>query len=320
MKTKSAVNGFDPEKVGRRLQQMDGLTVRHGEKLQAWTHFRAGGPADLLVFPSTEEGLVGLKELCARENWPLTVLGRGTNILVSDLGIRGITVILSPSLGRIRCEGERLICQAGASLYEVAALAARLGLSGLEFACGIPGSMGGAVLMNAGAYEGSMSDLVVRSKFIDGQGAIRELGGEDHDFSYRHSYFSNEPDAVILETEIRLNQAPATEIYDRMAGFARRRYLTQPLASHSAGSAFRRPEGYFAGKLISDAGMKGYTRGRAGVSAKHAGFIVNHGGAAAGEIAQVFVDVRRAVFDRNGILLQPEVRLVGEWDGDPLAL
>ncbi|NLA95679.1 MAG: UDP-N-acetylmuramate dehydrogenase, partial [Clostridiaceae bacterium] len=303
----------------RRLQHIDGLTVSQGELLQSWTHFRAGGPADLLVQPSTCEGLAELKKLCISEHWPLTVLGRATNILVSDLGIRGITAILSPSLGGVRCAGESLICQAGVPLYEIAAMAARLGLSGFEFACGIPGSAGGAVVMNAGAFEGSMSGLVTRTEFINAQGEIRELIGDEHDFSYRHSYFSNEPEAMILEIVIRLNRAPANEIYDRMADFARKRYQTQPLASFSAGSAFRRPDGYFAGKLISDAGMKGYTRGRAGVSAKHAGFIVNHGGATAREIARIFSDVRRAVFDVEGVLLQPEVRLVGEWEGDPFA-
>lgn len=313
-------NHFDAEAVARRLWQIDGLTVSQGELLRSWTHFRAGGPADLLVQPSTGESLAELKKLCVRENWPLTVLGRATNVLVSDLGIRGITAILSPSLGGIRCEGEALICQAGVPLYEIAAMAARLGLSGFEFACGIPGSAGGAVIMNAGAFEGSMSDLVARTAYIDALGEIRELVGDEHDFSYRHSYFANEPGAVILEIEIRLNRVPATEIYGRMADFARRRYLTQPLDSFSAGSAFRRPEGYFAGKLISDAGMKGYTRGRAGVSAKHAGFIVNHGGATAQEIARIFSDVRRAVFDMEGVLLQPEVRLAGEWEGDPFAI
>lgn len=317
---KKAARHFDAEKAGRQLREIGGLTVSDGERLQAWTHFRAGGSADLLVLPSTVESLVELKKTCAREKWPLTVLGRATNILVSDQGIRGITAILSPSLGGIRCQGETLFCQAGAPLYEIAAMAARLGLSGLEFACGIPGSAGGAVLMNAGAYQGSMSDLVVRTSYIDASGGIHELHGDKHEFSYRHSYFSKEPEAVILETVLRLKRAPVTEIYDRMADFAMKRYKTQPLDSHSAGSAFRRPEGYYAGKLISDAGMKGYTRGKAGVSAKHAGFIVNHGGATAQEIARVFADVRRAVFDRDGILLQPEVRLVGEWDGDPFAL
>ena len=173
--------------------------------------------------------------------------------------------------------------------------------------------------MNAGAYDGSMADLVIRTEFVDARGETGELAGDAHDFSYRHSYFSDHPDSVILETEFRLKRAPADAIYGRMADFARRRYLTQPLAAQSAGSAFRRPEGHFAGKLISDAGMKGYRRGRAGVSDMHAGFIVNLGGATAKEIAQVFADVRRAVFDMEGVLLMPEVRLAGEWESDPLA-
>lgn len=303
-----------------RLRGIPGLEVHKNQPLAAWTSFQAGGPADLLVLPSTRDGLIELKKTCVSENWPLTIIGRGSNILISDQGIRGITAILSPALSSIRSCDQTLICEAGASLYEIAARAARLGLSGFEFACGIPGSVGGAILMNAGAFDGSMADLVLRTSYLDSEGELAELTGDQHDFSYRHSFFSENPQAIILETEIQLKQEPATLIYDRMADFARRRYQKQPLASLTAGSAFRRPVGYYAGKLISEAGMKGYTRGRAGVSDLHAGFIVNHGGATAGEIGQVFADVRRAVYEREGILLEPEVRLVGEWEANPFTI
>ena len=166
--------------------------------------------------------------------------------------------------------------------------------------------------MNAGAFDGSLSDCVVRTAYLDSQGQWAEITGSQHDFAYRHSFFSQNPDTIILETELSLTRAPAQAIYDKMADLAHRRYSVQPLDAHSAGSAFRRPPGHYAGKLISDAGMKGYVRGRAGVSAKHAGFIINLGGATAAEIARIFTDVRQAVFDQAGVLLEPEVRLLGE--------
>ena len=304
---------------GRALASIAGLVVRQGVPLADLTYFRSGGPADLLVLPRTKESLIELKRLCRREGWPLTVFGRATNVLVSDRGIRGITALLSPALAGIRRSGDSLICAAGVPLYEIAAFAAREALAGFEFACGIPGSIGGAIFMNAGAFDGSMADVVVKTSYVDGEGTGREIEGEEHDFSYRHSYFSDKAGAIILETELGLKRGSPTAIYQRMGDYARRRYQTQPLAAHSAGSAFRRPPGHFAGKLITDAGMKGYISGRAGVSAKHAGFIVNLGGASSEEILQVFLDVRQAVFKGTGLVLVPEVRLVGDWDGDPFA-
>lgn len=311
---------FDPKEALKVLGGIPGLQIQTNQPLRSLTSFRAGGPADLLIQPRDKEALITLIRRCGKEGWPLTVLGRASNILVADKGIRGITVFLSPALGRIAVRGTRLTCEAGAPLFQVAARAARLSLGGFEFACGIPGSIGGAVLMNAGAFDGSMADRVVRTEAVGMDGEIYEVRGEDHDFSYRHSCFSEKTGAVILETELELEPAPASRIYSLMADFARKRYDKQPLAFHSAGSAFRRPEGHFAGKLISDTGMKGYRLGQAGVSAKHAGFIVNHGGATAAEIARIFVDVRRTVLEREGVLLEPEVRPVGDWGSDPFAI
>lgn len=314
------VQAFASQEAALALQSIPGLQVQSHVPLSDLTFIRAGGPADLLVRPQTIDALIALKQLSKREGWPLTILGRASNVLVSDQGIRGITVLLSPSLAHVRVEGESLICQAGASLYRIAARAAREGLTGFEFACGIPGSVGGAVFMNAGAFDGSLSDCVVRTAYLDSQGQRAEITGSQHDFAYRHSFFSQNPDTIILETELSLTRTPAQAIYDKMADLAHRRYSVQPLDAHSAGSAFRRPPGHYAGKLISDAGMKGYVRGRAGVSAKHAGFIINLGGATAAEIARIFTDVRQAVFDQAGVLLVPEVRLLGEWEGDPFAI
>ncbi len=308
---------FKPEQAGRILAEIEGLTLLHDAPMSQRTQFRAGGPADLLVMPRTLESLYAVKERCLAEGWPLTVLGRASNVLVSDRGIRGITLLLSPSLSFLERKGETLIAGAGVPLYRIAAQAARHSLTGFEFASGIPGSAGGAVFMNAGAFDGNMAGVVTRTLYIGEDGRRGELLGDAHDFGYRHSYYSDHPGALIAQVEIRLQEDDPLAIYDRMADVARRRYLSQPLASHSAGSAFRRPPGYFAGKLISDAGMKGYRRGQAGVSAKHAGFIVNHGGASASDILQIFLDVRQAVFDRDQVTLQPEVRLVGDWDVRP---
>lgn len=301
------------------LSSIENVSVECNVSMAELTRFRAGGRADILVQPHTVESAMELIRVVQTNGLPLTVIGCASNILVSDRGIRGVTCRLHPSLNAIHLDGNSLFCQAGALLCDVAAYAARRSLGGVEFAAGIPGSVGGAVFMNAGAFGGSMSDVVWRTMFIDGDGNIGEIVGDEHDFGYRHSFFIDSPDAVILETELRLEHRDLSLIYEKMAENAHRRYNTQPLDAYSAGSAFRRPEGFYAGKLISDAGMKGYRRNNAGVSAKHAGFIVNHGEATADEIAQVFRDVRKAVYDMEGVILMPEVRPVGEWDDDPFA-
>ncbi len=308
---------FNPQVAKRQLEKIADLVVEENAPLAPLTRMHAGGPADILAFPHTQQSAALLVRLCLEENWPLTVLGKASNVLVSDQGVRGVTLMLSPSLGGITKEGTKLTVGAGVPLYEVSAFAARHSLSGFEFAQGIPGSMGGAIFMNAGAFDGSISKVVVRTRFIGASGEISEIAGDEHDFSYRHSYFSVRSDTIILESELLLEPFSSVLIYEKMAELAERRYKTQPLEMYSAGSAFRRPEGYFAGKLITDAGMKGYTRAKAGVSKKHAGFIVNYGGASAHDILQIFRDVRRAVFEMEGVVLEPEVRLVGEWEDDP---
>lgn len=310
---------FAVQEARAALEAIPDLKILQAVALAPYTQFHSGGSADLLALPQSKESLVTLKRLCLDKGWPLTILGRASNVLVSDQGIRGITALLSPGLGGIRREGPLLLCGAGVPLYEIAALAARQGLSGFEFACGIPGSLGGAIFMNAGAFEGSMSQVVTRTLFLGAQGDLGEIQGQAHDFGYRQSYFSERPGTLILEAELALIPDLPQAIYDRMAVHAKKRYQSQPLAWHSAGSAFRRPPGYYAGKLITEAGMKGYRRGQAGVSGKHAGFIVNHGGASSQEILQIFLDVRQAVYDREGLVLMPEVRLVGDWQGDPFA-
>jgi UDP-N-acetylmuramate dehydrogenase len=302
------------------LRAIEGLEVRRDEPLAPWTRFHAGGAADVLALPSTADAVVRIVRAARAHDWPLTVLGNGTNVLVADGGVPGVTVRLAPNFNAIRLDGTTLICDAGVRLCDVAATAARNGLSGMAFACGIPGSVGGAVYMNAGAYDGAMADVVVKTTFLDRDGNVRVVEGEAHDFGYRHSCFAAMPEALILSVTLALTPGDVTEIYDAMATYARKRYRSQPLAAHTGGSAFRRPEGHYAGKLISDAGYKGFRRGDAGVSDKHAGFIVNHGHATAEEIAAVFVEVRRAVYERDGVLLRPEVKPIGAWTTDPFEI
>ncbi|HHW93378.1 MAG TPA: UDP-N-acetylmuramate dehydrogenase [Clostridiaceae bacterium] len=316
---KDGIDAFAVNEVVSILSQIENVTLEREAPIAGLTRFRAGGHADVLVHPHTVESAIELIRVVQKSQLPLTIIGCASNVLVSDRGIRGVTCRLHPVLSAIRREGNRLFCQAGVSLHDVAAFAAKHSLGGVEFAAGIPGSIGGAVFMNAGAFGGSMSDVVQKTTFIDGDGCIRDVVGNDHDFGYRHSFFVSSEGAVILETELCLEHTDLSLIYEKMAENAYKRYRTQPLDAYSAGSAFRRPEGYFAGKLISDAGMKGYRRGNAGVSGKHAGFIVNYGGATAEEIAAVFRDVRAAVYEMEGVILMPEVRLIGEWDGDPFA-
>lgn len=307
---------FSQEDAFRAIQKVKGLTVILNAPMSEMTRFQVGGPADLLVRPDNKETLTAIVQLVRREGWSLTILGCCSNVLVADAGIRGVTCMLSPDMTHIHREGEELTVFAGTRLDDLAAYAAKYGLSGLEFSCGIPGSIGGAIVMNAGAFGGSMEQVVCRTKYIDSTGQSRVLEGREHRFGYRQSFFLEHRDAVITEVSLRLESLDRRIVYEQMSDYACSRYHKQPLAEPSAGSAFRRPEGNYAGALISEVGMKGYKRGRAGVSDLHAGFIINHGGASASEIAQVFLDVRDTVFQQTGVRLIPEVRFIGAWEED----
>lgn len=297
------------------LKKIDRIRLFTDEPLSGFCSFGTGGPADILVKPESEEGAAAVIRYCRERSVPVTVLGCGSNILISDKGIRGVVLVMQKSLQAVvpdEAKGE-LRCEAGSELYQMAAAAARCSLSGAEFSCGIPGSIGGAVYMNAGAYESCMADIVKSVRFADEKGCIRELPQKELDFSYRHSAFADRP-WIVLSALIKLSPADPRQIYDTMAALQLKRRNTQPLDMKSAGSSFKRPQGHFAGKLISDAGLKGYRRGEAGVSAKHAGFIINYGRASSAEIWQIFQYVRERVLADSGVLLEPEVRRLGEWE------
>ncbi len=274
--------------------------------------FRIGGPADILFEPQSSEEAAVVIQYCRRQDVSLTILGSGSNVLISDLGIRGVVMIIGDSLSAIERRGNVLVAQAGCRLSTLAARAAKSGLAGLEFASGIPGSLGGAILMNAGAYGNCMAEVVVLTEYLDPDGEFRTAVGPDHQFGYRRSIFSNR-DTVILRACIELAEEDPARINSRISELNRRRRDSQPLDMPSAGSAFKRPTGHYAGKLISDCGLKGCRVGNAQVSEKHAGFIVNTGNACAADTRQLFSHVQSVVAERTGVHLVPEVRFVGDW-------
>ena len=281
------------------------------EPMKKHTTFQIGGPADCLVFPSTIQEVVGVFTLIRRYGVPFTVLGNGSNVLVLDGGIRGVVVKFDDNLAGLRQAGDRVIAGAGALLKDVSEFAAACGLTGLEFAVGIPGSIGGAVFMNAGAYDGEISGVVSTVTAVTTEGEVVRFTKETLQFGYRHSVFQ-ENGAVICEVELSLAPGDSKMIRMKMEDLTMRRENRQPLEMPSAGSTFKRPQGYFAGTLIEQTGLKGFRVGGAQVSQKHAGFVVNAGEATAKDVLDLIQEVQRLVYEKHGVELHPEVRTVGE--------
>lgn len=282
------------------------------EPMSRHTTFRVGGPADYYVIPKPEQAAAVL-ELCRREQMPCTVIGNGSNLLVGDGGIRGVVLAFAKPAAQIRVEGRRIVAGAGALLSQVAREAQNSGLDGFAFAAGIPGSLGGAVVMNAGAYGGEMKNVLVSARVLTEDGQERTLSCEELDLSYRHSCIQ-ERHMIVLEATLELYPGEPEEIRAQMEELRRRRVEKQPLEYPSAGSTFKRPEGYFAGKLIMDAGLAGCTVGGAQVSAKHCGFVINAGGATASDLMELISLVRQRVRERFGVALELEVRCIGEFE------
>lgn len=287
--------------------------IWQNEPMKQHTTFRVGGPADYYVRPSIEE-IQSIITLAKRENMPYTIIGNGSNLLVKDGGIRGLVIELGLEAGMVHLkEGNNhmITAEAGVRLSALAKVAANNSLTGLEFAAGIPGTVGGAVFMNAGAYGGEIKDVIVNATVLDEDGIVRNFSKEDLDLSYRHSAIS-ENGGIVLSASFVLQEGKSDEILAKMADFAARRKEKQPLEFPSAGSTFKRPEGYFAGKLIQDAGLAGYRVGDAQVSEKHCGFVINRGNATATEILQLISDVQEKVQKEFGVKLETEVRILGE--------
>jgi UDP-N-acetylmuramate dehydrogenase len=273
--------------------------------------FRVGGPADILVQPRTFQ-VAEVIALCKKEQEPYTIIGNGSNLLVSDLGIRGVVIELSKQASDVDIVGNRVSVQAGAMLSKVATSAAKAGLTGMEFASGIPGTIGGAVVMNAGAYGGEMSQIVKNVIVLDETGKEKSLSVEEMAYSYRHSIIM-EHSYIVLSAELELQEGNSEEIHTHMKELAAQRIEKQPLEFPSAGSTFKRPEGYFAGKLIMDAGLKGFTIGGAQVSEKHCGFVINKDHATAADVDALMKHIQTKVRERFGVTLEPEVRKLGDF-------
>ena len=243
---------------------------------------------------------------------PLTILGNGSNVLVQDKGIRGVVVKFARPMAKIRHEGTRIIAGAGALLKDVSEAAAQSSLTGLEFACGIPGSIGGAIFMNAGAYDGEMKNVADTVRTVDREGRIHTYSRDELDLGYRHSRFQDNGEAIV-EVELCLEPGDSSAIRAKMDDFTQRRESKQPLEMPSAGSTFKRPKGYFAGTLIQETGLKGLQVGGAQVSTKHAGFVVNAtGNATAADVRGLIHEVQQRVYEKHGVMLHPEVRIIGD--------
>ena len=287
------------------------LQVLKDEPMSRHTTFRIGGPADYFVCPDREQ-IAEVLAVAKKCGMAITVIGNGSNLLVGDKGIRGLVVEIGSSMNQIMVDKNRITAGAGALLSQVAAKAAAAELGGMEFAAGIPGSVGGAVTMNAGAYGGEMKDILRTVTVLTPEGELKTLDVSEMDLSYRHSCVP-EQQYIVLEAEIELGYKPEKEIRAQMEELRNKRIEKQPLEYPSAGSTFKRPEGYFAGKLIMDAGLRGYRVGDAQVSEKHCGFVINRKNASAQEVRQLMQDVQDKVKAQFGVMLEPEVKMLGEF-------
>jgi len=285
--------------------------VLRDEPMSRHTTFRLGGPADFLVMPD-REALPEVIACCKENDIPFLVIGNGSNLLCGDGGVDGVVIEIGKRMADIRIDGTAVTAEAGALLSAAAAQAAAADLTGLEFAAGIPGSVGGAVVMNAGAYGGEMKDILTEVTVLTEKGDICTLPKESLDLSYRHSIVT-ERGYIVLSVSMKLSEGNPDAIYGRMAELKEKRVSKQPLEYPSAGSTFKRPEGYFAGKLIEDAGLRGFSCGGAQVSEKHCGFVINRGNASAADVRSLMEQVQKTVAEQFGVMLEPEVKFVGKF-------
>lgn len=286
------------------------LTYLKEEPMSRHTSFRIGGPARRLALPERGEQLVLLMSFAREAGTTPLVVGNGTNLLVSDRGLDRLVIDTTGMRQMERSEGNILTAEAGVPLARLADFACREGLAGLEFAHGIPGTLGGAVCMNAGAYGGEMAQVVREATLLLPEEGIRTLTGAEMAFGYRRSFLTDHPDAVVLRAEFCLTPGNPAAIRGRMKELLEKRRASQPLEFPSAGSTFKRPEGYYAGTLIDQCGLKGLTVGGAQVSEKHAGFVINRGGATCADVKELIRQIQERVFAQAGVRLEPEVRII----------
>ena len=286
--------------------------VKIDEPMKMHTTFRVGGPADFFVLPQTREEIRDIIRLCRHENVPYYIIGNGSNLLVGDRGYRGVILQISRKMNEIEVKGGKITAQAGALLSQIAAKALEAGLAGVEFASGIPGTLGGACMMNAGAYGGEMREVLASVTAMTQEGEFVCLRADELEMGYRTSVFAKKG-YIVLEADIFLEAGDKEAIRERMEDLKQKRNEKQPLEYPSAGSTFKRPEGYFAGKLIEDAGLRGFQVGGAQVSEKHCGFVVNKDQATAGDVMELMRQVSERVESKFGVRLEPEVKRLGEF-------
>ncbi|CAI2576399.1 UDP-N-acetylenolpyruvoylglucosamine reductase [Apilactobacillus kunkeei] len=289
---------------------MEKIELLKNEPLSKYTFTETGGPADLVAFPKNTDEVRELLSMAKRDDLPITVLGNASNLIIKDGGIRGLVIILT-EMNEITSHDDLVIAQAGARYIDTTIVAQQHGLTGMEFAAGIPGSIGGAVFMNAGAYGGETAEVIESVTVLTPENEIKTLSNNELDFGYRHSAVQDQND-IVLEATFKLSTGDKDEIQAEMDRLNELRESKQPLDLPSCGSVFKRPEGYFAGKLIHDAGLQGYQSGGAQVSKKHAGFIVNIDNATATDYLNVIKHVQETVYAKNKVHLETEVRIIGQ--------
>lgn len=302
----------DTDILGKLQDIVGSGNVVSDEPMKKHTTFRIGGNADIFVRPESKEQIAEILRMCRSQDVPYFILGNGSNLLVGDRGFRGAVINIMDNMNDIKVDGGIIKAQAGAMLVKVSRAARDNSLTGLEFASGIPGTIGGAIYMNAGAYGGEMKDVVIQVTAMDADGEIYTFGADELEFSYRHSVIQQR-NLIVLDVTMKLEAGDQKSIDDRMSELAVARRTKQPLEYPSAGSTFKRPEGYFAGKLIMDAGLRGYRVGDAQVSEKHCGFVVNRGNATADDVIKLIDDVKAKVSEEYDVVLEPEVRMIGEF-------
>ena len=293
--------------------ESENIEYRQNEPMRAHTTFKIGGEADIFIIPASPAALISAVKKCTGLEIPYFILGNGSNLLVSDDGIEGAVISLA-GINGISADGEKITCGAGAMLSSVCLKALSLSLTGLEFAYGIPGTAGGALYMNAGAYGGQMADVIESAECLTASGEIKTLKKEDMRLGYRSSVFKK-GGLIIISLTLALKKGDKAEIKAEMDELLNRRKQKQPLEYPSAGSTFKRPEGYFAGALIEKNGLKGLSVGGAQVSEKHAGFVINRGGATAADVKALIGKIQKKVFENDGVMLEPEVIFTGR-NGD----
>ena len=290
---------------------VDAAKVQKDELMKKHTTFRIGGPADYFIMPSNEKELEETIRVCREFSIPIYIVGNGSNLLVGDKGFRGAIIQLYKSMGTFQVEGNQITAQAGCSLAQIANAALDAALTGFEFAAGIPGTLGGAVVMNAGAYGGEMKDVLESVTALTGEGKIIELGRNELELGYRTSVIAKKG-YIVLGAVLKLERGDGEKIKTYMDELKEKRVTKQPLEYPSAGSTFKRPEGYFAGKLIEDAGLRGFQVGGAQVSEKHCGFVINRDHATAADIMELMRQVQIRVKENSGVDLEPEVKRLGD--------